>query len=596
LGGAAAGAYTGTAIAAPAAIASSPIVGSGEIALGAGLGAGIGAGIGAYGGYKLDEKMDEDSESKIDPYTGKPIEPTKSPNKLPSSSEQAANYQQTYDMILQDYLRRSNIAKSSEEKKPNTVPAFADGGVQSPTYDLNKRVNVANKVIPSNVPNSPTSNFAPPPALPREYNAGIAAGTATQMTGSAYAPEAPGVKPTPAYKPYTESIKAQGDAAWLQAAEAAAKPIPTEIGRDKSGKPIMEMRPGAALTPEYYQRQAAYKRGIAENRQVLDQPELGREGEKKEAFYGLNLSREQQLAKEQEARARSGIQAATGELSDVATAQYAQQGQLEALAVGAGPSLAKYNLDLATDRNLKQQLAQAAMARGSQASVQRNLANAQAAGAQEAIQTGVGASLAEQQNYQSLLAQQLQSTRAAAMQTQQNYEDLFQQRIAEGMSLTQAEQQAKMDYEKLLTNQLMGEKQIASQEWMAKKQAQSNLVGGILGAAGTVGAALASDKRAKKDIKSGEKDIENLLSAIKPYTYKYKEPNKPMRSEGKHTSVMAQDLEKSAIGKRMVSKDAEGTKIVDYAKGLPAMLAAQAHLHAKLAKLEKKISIDKKRK
>ena len=107
-----------------------------------------------------------------------------------------------------------------------------------------------------------------------------------------------------------------------------------------------------------------------------------------------------------------------------------------------------------------------------------------------------------------------------------------------------------------------------------------------------------SDEKAKKNIeKYGSKNIKkDFLDKLQAYTYEYKEPNKPGRRQGRQTSVMAQDLEKTEIGKNMVGSTEDGTKFVDYAKGYGAILAAQAHLNKRLDELESKKSKTKKRK
>jgi hypothetical protein len=95
-----------------------------------------------------------------------------------------------------------------------------------------------------------------------------------------------------------------------------------------------------------------------------------------------------------------------------------------------------------------------------------------------------------------------------------------------------------------------------------------------------------SDERQKTDIAPGQKSLQEFLDALEAHEYAYKDPTLPGTSEGRHTSVMAQELEKSAIGKRMVVETEHG-KMVDYGKGLPAMLAALADLHKRTAELEK---------
>lgn len=93
-----------------------------------------------------------------------------------------------------------------------------------------------------------------------------------------------------------------------------------------------------------------------------------------------------------------------------------------------------------------------------------------------------------------------------------------------------------------------------------------------------------SDETKKEGKEKSSGDLYGFLDALSAYKYNYKDPK---FGEGDHYSVMAQDLEKSPVGKKMVLDTPEG-KLVDYNKGLPAMLAAQAQLHARIKKLEGK--------
>ena len=58
---------------------------------------------------------------------------------------------------------------------------------------------------------------------------------------------------------------------------------------------------------------------------------------------------------------------------------------------------------------------------------------------------------------------------------------------------------------------------------------------------------------------------------------------------------MAQDLEKSDIGKKAVIETDEG-KMVDYSKLLPELLAATAQTHKKVSALEEALLAKKKAK
>lgn len=76
--------------------------------------------------------------------------------------------------------------------------------------------------------------------------------------------------------------------------------------------------------------------------------------------------------------------------------------------------------------------------------------------------------------------------------------------------------------------------------------------------------------------------LHEFVSALKGYKYDYKDSK---HGEGEHTSVMAQDLEKSDIGRESIVETPEG-KAVNYAKLVAPMLAHQSLMHEKIGALE----------
>ena len=110
--------------------------------------------------------------------------------------------------------------------------------------------------------------------------------------------------------------------------------------------------------------------------------------------------------------------------------------------------------------------------------------------------------------------------------------------------------------------------------------------GAIIGALGSILAAWAkSDIRAKTNISPGAGEVESFLDALNSYKYEYKDENAPGADAGMFVGVMAQDLEKSAMGASFV-KDTPNGKMVDYGHGLAAILASQANIHDRLRHLE----------
>lgn len=124
----------------------------------------------------------------------------------------------------------------------------------------------------------------------------------------------------------------------------------------------------------------------------------------------------------------------------------------------------------------------------------------------------------------------------------------------------------------------------AYQQALNSQQQKQQAFGSVLSGGGAIGALALSDKRAKKDIKPADKDVDDLLDNLKPSSFKYKDES---NGEGEQTGIMAQDLEKSKVGKKMVHETPKG-KMVDFSKSLPTILASQAALHNRLKKLESK--------
>jgi len=98
-----------------------------------------------------------------------------------------------------------------------------------------------------------------------------------------------------------------------------------------------------------------------------------------------------------------------------------------------------------------------------------------------------------------------------------------------------------------------------------------------------------SDKNVKKDVDYDPKDVSAFMNRIKAASYNYKDEVKdsPLASKNREIGVMAQDLEKSKLGKEAVTTTDKG-KIVDYDNLGPKMLASIANLNERLKKMEGK--------
>jgi len=92
-----------------------------------------------------------------------------------------------------------------------------------------------------------------------------------------------------------------------------------------------------------------------------------------------------------------------------------------------------------------------------------------------------------------------------------------------------------------------------------------------------------SDRRAKTKIKR-EVEPEELLKSLKAYRFEYRNPED---GKGQQFGIMAQDLEKSRLGKGTVINTPQG-KVIDAGKLTTALAAASASMHQRISKLEGK--------
>jgi hypothetical protein len=249
---------------------------------------------------------------------------------------------------------------------------------------------------------------------------------------------------------------------------------------------------------------------------------------------------------------------------------------LTAQAAGQGPSLAQAQLKSATNRNLAQQLAAAASSRGGNpAAQQRQLLQQQGAAGRDLAEQSAQARIQEQLNARQQLQSALQNETSATDALKQAYQQQgFNYAIAPKTALQQAEQIQ------------FGAVNQRAQQSAANRNA---LIGGLVQGGATLGAAAVtkSDERAKKEIKPAAKEVNSFLKALNAREYEYKDASAPGAAPGKRYGIMAQDLEKSKMGKSLVKDTAHG-KMIDTVQGFGAVLAAQAELNKRLEKLEKK--------
>lgn len=121
-------------------------------------------------------------------------------------------------------------------------------------------------------------------------------------------------------------------------------------------------------------------------------------------------------------------------------------------------------------------------------------------------------------------------------------------------------------------NIMVGQGNAIAAQGMNRANTNAGIFGQLLGGAAYLGgsAITASDERVKENIKPASKeDIEELKAVVKPYTFNYVDD---VFGDGDWVGVMAQDLEKTKLGKKIVEEH-EGIKFINNQKLASLMLA-----------------------
>ncbi len=257
---------------------------------------------------------------------------------------------------------------------------------------------------------------------------------------------------------------------------------------------------------------------------------------------------------------------------DAASAQTqqarAQQQQvydmLLARARGQAPSVAQAQLAQATENTMAGARSQAASARGGslgQASAQRAAVYAGAQAGQQSAGQMATLRAQEQAAAERALADQANTGRS---------QDLQGQGLASQTALGIGG----------LQNQAAS---INMQGKIAQANNESNTQNGMLSMGSSILGKL-SDERAKQDVRPADREIEDFLSALAAKRYRYKQGLG--EAAGEQFGVMAQDAEKTRVGKTMVKERPDGLKTLDGRSGLGVLLAAMANMHERLGKVE----------
>lgn len=287
-----------------------------------------------------------------------------------------------------------------------------------------------------------------------------------------------------------------------------------------------------------------------------------------------------------------GAQNGLGKQSNVFDQQQQLANQLQNIAQGGGPNPAQAMLNQATGQNVAQQAALMAGQRGTSANaglLARQIANQGANIQQQAA--GQGATMQANQSLNAL----------GALQGQQaNMANLASQQVGQQQQGLNSMTQATMGLNSNVLNAIGQQNQAAVANQGSVNQAnsgvaqqaakgQQDFLGGVMSGIGGAVGSVFSDENLKENIKDGDSKTKDFLDNIASHEYEYKDSIKdaPGAGEGKHVSPMAQELEKSELGKEMVIDTPQG-KMVDYGKGFGTILAAQAMLNKRLDEIEHK--------
>lgn len=317
---------------------------------------------------------------------------------------------------------------------------------------------------------------------------------------------------------------------------------------------------------------------------ALSDPHLGN---------STNANFAQMLAQTQN---RGGVNYDTSQQDQFRGQQQAFAQALQAQMAGNGPSLAQSQLQQATDQNLQNQAAIAASSRGvsagmAQRQAMQGFAGTQQQSANQSAMLRAQDQLNAQGMYGNLINQgRTQDIGVAGQQAQiglenQGQRDSFSQNLLalgnqRDLGFLSAQQRGAEDVaniEEAYKNRRAGG--IKNMEQTASSMGQS---ASSMGGSGGGAAMMASDERLKTEITDGAKEIQALLDAITPKSFRYLDKR---WGEGEFVGIMAQDLEKSAIGKELVADTKDG-KLVNLARAYSAILASLAHLNARINNLE----------
>lgn len=228
--------------------------------------------------------------------------------------------------------------------------------------------------------------------------------------------------------------------------------------------------------------------------------------------------------------------------------QSAQINTLQRAARGGGPSAARDQLQLASQRNMRAALSMAASGRGNPALASQSAGNQRAIiGQQHASQSGA-LRAQEMQSAQGQLAQAIQAQRQQDIGMEASVE-VARERIASAEKI--AGMQVDMNKADPKSDPLG-----IGMDW--------NELAALGVSAVTIMAYIASDERLKTDIEEiTDGDVDEFFDAFTPKSFRYKHPEDPHQSAGEKVGMMAQDVRDTKLGKKLFSDREDGMSILD---------------------------------
>ena len=137
-----------------------------------------------------------------------------------------------------------------------------------------------------------------------------------------------------------------------------------------------------------------------------------------------------------------------------------------------------------------------------------------------------------------------------------------------GQGANQQVSNAGTNYANAVSGNQIGVGNAAASNILGQTGRMGNFIQGGMQAGATL---LASDERVKENISEVSKEeIKELKETIKAVKFNYKDSS---YGEGDYVGVIAQDLEKSKLGKTLVFEDSNGVKKIDTNKAISLLLA-----------------------